>query len=155
MGLARYFVGCVVVVNYFAKIDGGHNAVLFGIHAYAVYLFYVENCYVEGVLLGDVNARATHDALTDGVVLELQRAVKLAVLVVIIYATEVTQKTVNSTDEVALKVGLDQRCGEGIVNVFMLFVECDALNVTGFPSAAVNRQGKLDIVSHNCLQMFI
>ena len=146
MRLAADLIDRVVVLYNVAQIYGRHNTVALGVHADAVDLINIENSDIKRILFGDVDARSLHDALSDRVVLQLERTVNATVLVVEIYAAEMTEQTRDSAYKIAVEIGLDQRGGEGIVYVFVGGVKCDALNMPRVPLAAVNSARKINIV---------
>ena len=141
VGSTLLALGVKVLANV-GEVYGGHDAVSLGVHADAVDLVNVENGNVKGVLLGDLDARTSHDALADRVVLVFDRAPNAAIAAVEGEATKMTRQTLNGADDVALHIRLDKDGGEGIIYVLSLGVNGDALNVAVCPFARKDRAGK-------------
>ena len=133
------FAGALVIVKDLAQIDGGHNAVPFGIHVEAVDLIYIKNGNVEGILKGAVATERLQNALADGIALVFQRAVNAAVLSVEGDAAKMTQEPVHRADDLAGgEACLDQLGGEGVINEVFFLVGGNALDVAFAPGAGID-----------------
>ena len=109
----------------------------------------IEGDQIEVVFSRGVVADAIDNACTDGIVLKLQRAVNSAVLGVIRDTTEVTDEPVDRSDEISLKVGLDEKRREGIINISVFLVNGNSLTVT---FAEVSRENLIWKFSHNSIR---
>lgn len=118
-----------IILQHGRETDGGHYAVLLGIHVHARNAVDVEHRDIESVVEPPIAPLHAQDPLADGVVLILQGAVHAAVLVVEVEASEVPQKPLDRADHVALQIGLDQHGGVGVVDIPPLGVDGDALNM--------------------------
>ena len=78
------------------------------------------------------------NALADRIIFIFQRTVKPTVAITEIDAAEMPEQTGHTADQIALKVGLDQRSRKRIINVFALGVYRDALAMAAIPYAGID-----------------
>ena len=121
----------MVILHGIAQIDGFHHAVARGVHTDAVDLVHVKGNDIERVFNLRIAADMGQNVLANRIVLVFQRAVHLAVAVIEVNAAQMAQKARDAADHIALQVHLQQRCGEGHVNILLLRIHAYTLAVAG------------------------
>ena len=139
----------LIVGNHLGEINGAHNSVALCRHSDAVDTLDVEYRAVKGILEALLRADRRENSSADNVVLKLKRAVNPAVLGVIRDTTEVTDESVYRADKISLKVGLDEKRREGIINISVFLVNGNSLAVT---FAEVSRENLIWKFSHNSIR---
>lgn len=133
----------VVVVDGFLDVDRFHHVVLLGVHADAVDAVDVEDGDVEPRLLVVVRPfQFVENPLADGVVLVLDRGVEPAVVGVERHAAQVAGHALDAAEQVALKVGFEQRRGEGEIHMAAVGIDGNALHVERALFARVDFAGE-------------
>lgn len=133
----------VVVVDGLLDVDGLHHVVLFGIHPDAVDAVDVEDCDVETRLLVVPDAfQFVENALSDRVVLVLDRSVEPSVVGIERHAAQVPGHAFDAAEQVTLHVGFQERGGEREVHVAAVEIDGDALYVERALFARIDLAGQ-------------
>ena len=128
----------LVILHHVLQVHGGHHAVGGSVHTHPVDFVHIENGNVKGVFQLGIGAYVLQDAPADDVVFVFQGTVEPSVGVTEIDAAQMTQQTGDGADNLALQVGFHQHGGVGIVDVFPLGVQGNALAVAAVPGTGIN-----------------
>ena len=150
----RQIIG--IVLHHVRQIHRLHNTVFFGIHSNAIDFIHVKPRYIKAVFFCQLGTDIFQNAFADAIVLQFQRAVNTAVLIVKINATEMPDQAGHGAYDIPLQIDLHQGGCKRNVHIFVLCVQRDSLYMAARNRGTMNVPGQLvPLLFHGIAPFFL
>ena len=137
-----------IIVDNFGKIDSRHNAVTLRIHTDPVDPGNVKTCDVKSTFQLPAGTEMCKDPFPDRVLFVFQRSIHTAVRVAEIHAAKMADNAIYCSDQVALKIGFDEKRCKGVIDILSGRVDRNALHMRRFPQSGTDLTGEIRM-DHN------